>query len=88
MQNLVKVFVQFIRFHVHVQSILLNLINIGYQLLLHHLNQGMPVLKLLIQKKKFHYNDWIIMELLDNKKPQVEFENIHALILEGILTNK
>ena len=28
------------------------------------------------------------MELLDNKKPQVEFENIHALILEEMLTNK
>ena len=26
-----------------------------------------------------HYNDWIIMELLDNKTPQVEFDNIHTL---------
>ena len=35
-----------------------------------------------------HYNDWIIMKLLDNKTPQVDFDNIHALITAGMLTNK
>ena len=28
-----------------------------------------------------YYNDWIIMLFLDNKTPQVNFDNIHALIL-------
>ena len=35
-----------------------------------------------------HYNDWIIMKLLNNKTPQVEFDNIHALIIAVILDNK
>ena len=28
-----------------------------------------------------HYNDLIIMELLDNTTPQVEFDNIYAFII-------
>ena len=28
-----------------------------------------------------HYNNWIIMNVLDNKAPQVEFDNIPDLIL-------
>ena len=28
------------------------------------------------------------MELLDNKTPQVEFDNIHVLIIAGMSTNK
>ena len=35
-----------------------------------------------------HYNDWIIMEFLDNNTPQVDFDNIHAFIISGISTNK
>ena len=31
-----------------------------------------------------HYNDWIIMEFLDNKTPQVDFYNIYALIIAVI----
>ena len=31
-----------------------------------------------------HYNDWIIMELLDSKTPKVELYKICALILVGI----
>ena len=27
-----------------------------------------------------HNKNWIIMDLLENKTPQVEFDNIHALI--------
>ena len=45
-QTLVQVSVQFVGFHVHVQPVFINLINIGYQLLLHNINQGMPVLKI------------------------------------------
>ena len=37
---------KFFGFHVRVQSIFLNLINKGYQLLPHHLNQGIPTLKI------------------------------------------
>ena len=40
-------------------------------------------------KKIFeHYNAWIIMKFLDNKTPQVESDNIHALILMVVSTNK
>ena len=35
-----------------------------------------------------YYNDWVIIQFLDNKTPQVEFNNIHAFILAGISTNK
>ena len=28
-----------------------------------------------------HYNDWIIIEVLYNNTPQVDFDNIHALII-------
>ena len=40
-QNVIKVFDLFVRFHVRVQPVLPNLINIGYQIFLHHLHQGM-----------------------------------------------
>ena len=45
-QNLVEAFVQFSGFHVNVQPVSINLIKIGYQLFLHNLNHGMPVLKI------------------------------------------
>ena len=45
-QNFIKVFVPFVGFHVHFQPMLLNLRNIGYQILIHNLNQGMPMLKI------------------------------------------
>ena len=45
MHNLVKVYVPFFGFRVHVQHVLLNLTNIGYQIVLHNLNKVMPVLK-------------------------------------------
>ena len=35
-----------------------------------------------------HYNDWIIIYLLVNKKTRVEFDSINALILEVITTYK
>ena len=35
-----------------------------------------------------HYNYWIIVELLDNKKPQFEVDNIHVLIITVISTNQ
>ena len=35
-----------------------------------------------------HYNDWIIVELLDNKIPQVHSNNIYALIISGMSINK
>ena len=35
-----------------------------------------------------HYNYWIIMEFLENKTPQVDFYNIHALIISVISNNK
>ena len=35
-----------------------------------------------------HYNGYNIMKLLDNKAPQVEFDNIHVLIIAGMSTNK
>ena len=35
-----------------------------------------------------HYNDWIIVNFLEKKTPQVDFENIHALIISGMSTNK
>ena len=73
-------------FHVHVQPVLLNLINIGYQMF-HHPNQSMPMLEIVTIKKIEHYNDCIIMEFLDNKTTQVEFDNIHALILAGMSSN-
>ena len=42
-QILINVFEPSIGFHVHVKPMLLNLINISYQILLHHLNRGMHV---------------------------------------------
>ena len=35
-----------------------------------------------------HYNNWIIMEFLENKTPQVELNNLHGLMLVVISTNK
>ena len=35
-----------------------------------------------------HCNYWIIMKFLDNKTPQVDFDNIHELIIAGISPNK
>ena len=35
-----------------------------------------------------HYNDWIIITLLDNNAPHVEFDNIHEFILAVISNNK
>ena len=35
-----------------------------------------------------HYHYWIIMKFLDNKKPQDDFDNIHAFILVVMSTNK
>ena len=46
-------------FHVYVQPVLLNLINIGYQILLYHLNQGMPILKIVTITK--HLNITMIV---------------------------
>ena len=31
-----------------------------------------------------HYTDLIIVEVLDNNTPQVEFDNIHSFILAGL----
>ena len=31
-----------------------------------------------------YYNGWIIMVLSYNKNPKYEFNNIHALVLEGM----
>ena len=48
----------------------------------------MPVLKLFtITKMLEYYNDWITMELLDNKTPQVVFDIIHVLIIALMSTN-
>ena len=47
-----------------------------------------PVENCYYKKMIEHYNDWINIELLDNKITQVEFDNIHALILAVISTNK
>ena len=44
--ELQKYFWAIFGFRVHVQSVLLNLINIGYQLLLYHINQVLPMLKI------------------------------------------
>ena len=44
------VFVIFFGFHVHVHYVLLNLMKFGYQIVLHHSNQGMPVFKVVIVK--------------------------------------
>ena len=35
-----------------------------------------------------HYNDRIIMKLLDTKTPQVYSDNIHPLIIAGMSTDK
>ena len=43
-QSLEKVFVKFFRFYVHIQSVLINLLKTGYQIVLHQLNLDMPVL--------------------------------------------
>ena len=45
-QNLVKLFVRLSVLRVYVQAMLTNLINIGYQLFLHHLNQSISMLKI------------------------------------------
>ena len=50
-QKLVKAFVRFVELYVHVQPVLINLINIFYQLLLHHINQDIPLLKIVTIKK-------------------------------------
>ena len=64
--KLVKVFVEFFGFHVYVYPVLINLINIGYQLLLHHINEGMPVLKVVTIKNnltlQWLYNRVIIRQ--------------------------
>ena len=41
-----KLFLVLVGLNVHVHPVFINLINIGYQLLLYNLNQGMPVLKI------------------------------------------
>ena len=35
-----------------------------------------------------YYNDLIIIKLLDNKTPQVEFDNMDAFIISGMPTDK
>ena len=35
-----------------------------------------------------HYNYWIIMKFLDNKTPQVDFDNIHVFVIAEMLNNK
>ena len=44
-QILEKVFVPFIRLYVNVNPVLLNLIKNDYQIMIHQLNQYMPMLK-------------------------------------------
>ena len=78
---------ELIGFRVHVQPVLLNLINIGYKILINHLNQGMHVLKTVTIKILEHSADWNIMKFLDNKTPQVEFYNICALTIAVISTD-
>ena len=78
----------YVIFHVHVHNMLLNLIDIFYQIVLHHLNQDMPTLKTVTIKKLEHYNIWIILKFLDNKTPQIELDNIHTFILAEMSTNK
>ena len=68
-----KFFLGFFGLHVHIQPVLLNLIQIGYQLLLHHLNQVIPVMKIVTIKKLQLYNYWIITEFLDNTTPKLSF---------------
>ena len=63
-----KLILILVGFNGHVHPVFINLIKIGYQLLLHNLNQVLPMLKFVILK---YYNDWTIMELLDNKISQV-----------------
>ena len=88
-QNLEKVFVKSAGLNVHVRPVFLNLIKIGYQLLLHHLNQGMPMLIFKNYNKIVEkYNDLIIMKFLDNKIAQVDFDNIHVWIIAWTSTNK
>ena len=45
-QKMVNVFVTLVAIHVHVHPVFLNLINIGYQVVLYNINQGMPLLKI------------------------------------------
>ena len=79
----------FVGFHVHVQPMFINLINTGYQIVLHHLNKGMPMLKIVYITKYLNiYNYWIIIYLLDNNMPHVELENTYALIISGMSINK
>ena len=80
---------RFVGFYVNVQHVLLNFIKTAYKLYLHSLNQGKIMLKIFTIKKIVkHYNDWIIMEFLDNKTPQVDFDKIHVLIIAGMFNNK
>ena len=69
-QNLVNAFVPFVGFHVHVQAVLINLINIG-----------LPAITPSSQPRYAHvenyyynkiidnFNYWITMKLLSSKKP-------------------
>ena len=53
--NLIKVFLRINGLNMYVQPVLINLINIGYQLYLHHPNQGMPTLKVFTIKKLLNF---------------------------------
>ena len=68
-------------------TLLPNLINTGYQIVLHQLNQYIIVFKNVDIKILGHYNNWIIMEFLYNNAPKVIIDNIRALITEVISTN-
>ena len=46
-----KFFVTFYGFHVYLHTFFINLIDIGYQIVLRNINQGMPVLKIITTTK-------------------------------------
>ena len=58
--------VPFSGFHVYVHPLLLKWINICYQIVIHKLNQNIPVLKNVTIKIFGHYNDCVIMEFLSS----------------------
>ena len=73
----------------HVQPLLLNLINISlpncdpsYKPNYAHVENCY------YNKILEHLSNWIIMELLDNRTPQIMFDNICEFILAGMSTNK
>ena len=77
----------FVGFHAHVQNVFLKLINISYEIVLHHLNHDMPMLKTVTTLKKtlqlFNRHEIIIQQ-----DPHVELYNIHSLIISVMSTNK